>query len=447
MRIAVIGSGIAGMASAWLLSQEHEVDVFEDDAQLGGHARTVDVEIEGVTYPVDIGFMVFNDRTYPNLVGLFSHLGIASRETEMSFSVHVDDTGMEWAGTDNVSSVFAQPANALNPAFLGMLKDIGRLDRDADRLLADPALDECTLGQLLDREKYGEGFRSWYLVPMASAIWSTPPGSMLEFPAKSFIRFCHNHGLLQVSGRPRWRTVLGGAREYVKRLEPGISGRIFPGHTVRRVTREAEGVHVGLTGGWSDRYDAVVMAAHAPDTLQLLTDPSPEERDILSTFRYEHNSAVLHTDERFLPKARRARASWNYWSASGSLHEERISVTYDVSRLQGHASPVPICVTLNAAFDPDPQKVIGTYAFAHPTFTRESLAAQERLPRIQGTNRTYFAGAWTRYGFHEDGLLSAVNVAESLGVEVPWRTHTDERTAPEPAAAVAPRAENGPIDG
>ncbi len=447
MRIAVIGSGIAGMGSAWLLSHEHEVDVFEEDAQLGGHARTVDVKIEGVTYPVDIGFMVFNDRTYPNLLGLFSLLGVESRETEMSFSVHVDDTGLEWAGTNDVSSVFAQPANALKPKFLAMIRDIARLDHDAERLLADPSLDTMTLGDLLEREGYGEGFRSWYLVPMASAIWSTPPGGMLEFPAKSFIRFGHNHGLLQITGRPSWRTVIGGACAYVRKMEPGVNGRLLTGHAVRRVTREADGVRVALTGGWSDTYDAVVMATHAPDTLQLLTDPTPQERAILSAFRYERNPTVLHTDERFLPRTPRARASWNYWSATGKLDEDRISVTYDVSRLQGHASSVPICVTLNPAFEPDPAKVIGTYEFSHPTFTRESLAAQEALPQVQGVNRTYFAGAWTRYGFHEDGLLSAVRVAEALGVKVPWRTHTDERTAPEPAAAVAPGAENGPTDG
>jgi predicted NAD/FAD-binding protein len=421
MRIAVIGSGIGGMGAAWLLSKEHDVDVFEADDRCGGHACTYDATVGESTYPVDVGFMVFNDRTYPNLVGLFGELGIESRETEMSFSIHVDDTGMEWAGTDDVRSVFAQPANALNPKFLGMLKDIGRIGHDAQRLLADESLAGCTLGQLLEREGYGEGFREWYLVPMASAIWSAPPGSMLEFPAHTFLRFSHNHGLLYVTGRPKWRTVLGGSREYVRRIEAKVAA-VFTGHVVRRVTREDGRVRVGLTGGWSDLYDAVVIAVHAPDALQLLTDPTPAERELLSAFRYEKNPAVLHTDMRFLPKTPKARAAWNYWSATGDLSEQRVSVTYDLSRLQGHDSPTPILITLNPTFEPDPATVIEHFEFEHPAFTRESVEAQARLSEIQGVRGTYFAGAWQRYGFHEDGMLSAVRVARMLGVEPGWDT-------------------------
>jgi len=421
MRIAVVGSGIGGMGASWLLSRKHEVDVFEADGRCGGHACTYDATLGDHTYPVDVGFMVFNDHTYPNLIGLFGELGIESRETEMSFSIHVEDTGMEWAGTDDVRSVFAQPANALDPKFLGMIKDIVRIGHDAQRLLADESLIGCTLGQLLEREGYGEGFREWYLVPMASAIWSAPPGSMLEFPAHTFLRFSHNHGLLYITGRPKWRTVLGGSRTYVERIEAVVSN-VYRSHVVRRITREDGRVRVGLTGGWSDVYDAVVIATHAPDALQLLTDPTPAEREILSAFRYEYNPAVLHTDMRFLPKAPRARASWNYWAATGGLHEERVSVTYDLSRLQGHDSPTPILITLNPTFDPDPDSVLARFDFEHPAFTRESVEAQARLGEIQGGGSTYFTGAWQRYGFHEDGMLSAVKVARMLGVEAPWDT-------------------------
>lgn len=426
MRIAVVGSGISGMGAAWLLSREHDVDVFEAENRLGGHACTVDVDLDGRTWPVDIGFMVFNARTYPNLCGMFEHLGVAWRETDMAFGVHVEDTGLEWAGTDDISSVFAQPSNVLKPKFLKMIADITRLSRDAERLVEDPATRDLTLGELLDREGYGEGFRQWFLVPMASAIWSTPPGTMLDFPASSFLRFSFNHGLLQIGRQPKWRTVLGGSREYVKRLESEVSGSCLPGHAVRRVTREDGRVRIGLTGGWSDLYDAAVIAVHAPLGLQLLTDPTPAERDILSAFRYEFNPALLHTDMRFLPKAPKARASWNYWSASGDLSEQRISVTYDLSRLQGHDTSTPILFTLNPTFEPDHDKVIGEYYFEHPTFTPLGLAGQERIAEIQGVNGTYYTGAWQRYGFHEDGLWSAVRVARMLGVEPPWDAPEDD---------------------
>lgn len=425
MRIAVVGSGISGMGVAWLLSREHRVDVFEAEERLGGHACTVDVELDGRTYPADVGFMVFNDRTYPNLCGLFGHVGVEWRDSDMSFSAHIDDTGLEWAGTDDISTVFAQPSNALKPKFLGMLKDIARLNSDADRLLADPAVRDLTLGELLDREGYGEGFRKWFLVPMASAIWSTPPGRMLEFPARTYVRFAHNHGLLQLGAQPKWRTVLGGSRCYVDVLAAGVSGDVLPGHAVRRVTRQDGGVRVGLTGGWSGLYDAVVISAHAPAALQLVADPTPLERELLSAFRYESNPSVLHTDQRFLPKTPRARASWNYWSATGDLSEERVSVTYDLSRLQGHDTPEPLLFTLNPAFEPDEDKVLGRYRFEHPAFTREAADAQARIREIQGVRGTYFAGAWQRYGFHEDGLWSAVRVARMLGAEPPWEAPED----------------------
>jgi uncharacterized protein len=429
MRIAVVGGGISGLGAAWLLSSAHSVDLFEEDSRIGGHACTVDVDIDDTPCPVDIGFMVYNDHTYPNLCALFDILGVEWRETDMSFSVHVDDAGLEWAATGSIGGIFAQPGNVLRPKFLGMMRDITRLSSDAERLVADPTIRDLTLGELLDREGYGEGLREWFLVPMASAIWSTPPGLMLEFPASSFLRFSYNHGLLQRGKDKRWRTVVGGCRTYVERVLEGISGNVYPAHAVRRITRDPGGVRVGLSGGWSDVYDRVVIAAHAPRALQLLTDASAEERELLSAFRYEANPAVLHTDQRFLPTIPRARASWNYWSATGALSEQRISVTYDLSRLQGHRTSSPILFTLNPAFEIDPAKIIDTYEFEHPTFTKAALDAQERLGTIQGVRDTYFAGAWTRYGFHEDGLWSAVQVAHALGVNAPWE---DEQT---PSAA------------
>lgn len=420
MRIAVIGSGVSGLGAAWLLSKRHSVDLYEADDRLGGHACTHDVEIDGVRYPADVGFMVFNDRTYPNLIGFFDELGVSWRESDMSFSVRVDSRGLEWAGSDNIATVFAQPRNALDPRFLRMVYDILRMSRDARRLLDDPGVDALTLEGLLDREGFGESFRRWYLIPVGAAIWSTPSGSMLAFPAKSFLRFCDNHGLLHLTRRHVWRTVVGGSREYVSRAAADISGAVHLGSRVGLVRRRPDGIELGLSDGSRPFYDQVVIATHASDSLRLLADPDDGERSVLSSFRYQPNPAVLHSDPALLPHLPAARASWNYRCASDDYSASAVAVTYDLTRLQGHAAPAPILLTLDPIEQPQQDVVSARFEFEHPVFTREAVAAQGRLASIQGSRRTWYAGAWQQYGFHEDGLLSAVNVAERLGVVAPW---------------------------
>ncbi len=302
MRIAIVGSGISGVSAAWLLSKDHTVDLYEANDYLGGHTCTVDLTVDGVTFPVDTGFQVFNARTYPNLIRFFRHLEIDWTESDMSFSVQVPAHGIEWAGS-SIDSVFAQRRNIVNPAFLKMLADVVRFSHDADRLLADPTLDELTLGELLAREGYSAAFTDWYLIPMGSAIWSTPPGEMHAYPAGTFLRFCNNHGLLHITGKPKWRSVIGGARTYIERAAQTLSGEVYAGEPVDTVTRTADGVRVA-TSRRTESYDAVVIAAHPPQTLRMLENPTPEEHAILGAFSFWDNEVVLHTDRTFMPDSR-----------------------------------------------------------------------------------------------------------------------------------------------
>lgn len=419
VRIAVVGSGISGLATAWLLSRRHEVDVLEANDYLGGHAHTVDIDVRGSSLAVDTGFMVCNRRTYPNLMRLFEHLGIDLLPSDMSFSVHCDEPELEWCGR-NLNTVFAQRGNVWRGRFWHMLYDILRLDRSATRLVADGGTADLTLGQLLQRERFGEPFREWYLVPMGAAIWSTQPPRMLDFPASTFLRFCHNHGLLRVSGKPKWLSVAGGARRYVTRLVEGISGQVLAGQPVVGIARTGDGIDLWTKVGerpW--RYDGAVLACHADDALHLLRDPGKAERTILGAFPYSHNDTVLHTDESFLPVRRRAHAAWNYWSES-SRAGTKLSVTYYLNRLQSLSCDSPVLVTLNPCRQPDPDRVLARFDYAHPTFVRRSIEAQKEIDRIQGVGSTWYAGAWQRYGFHEDGLLSALRVAKAFGINPPW---------------------------
>lgn len=423
MRIGVVGAGISGLGAAWLLSPVHEVDLLEAEDRLGGHAHTHEIPLAGQAVSADTGFMVYNERTYPNLIRFFERLGVTHAESDMSFSVQCPDEGIEWAGT-NLDSIFAQRTNLMSPAFLRMLFDIVRFSGMAERLLADESVDALTLGELLRREGLGKGFTSWYLIPMGSAIWSTPPGRMLGFPAKTFLRFCDNHGLLHITGKPRWRSLVGGSRTYVESAARAISGTIRVSAPVESVERRPDSVIVSWPDG-EESYDAVVIASHADQALGMLADPTDAEREVLGALDSSPNDVVLHTDTSFLPKRERAHSSWNYYSETADMSAGALSLTYYLNRLQPLGVDTPLLVTLNPVQEPDPASVIGRMSYTHPLFSTEAVSAQDRLGDIQGRQRTWFAGAWQRYGFHEDGLLSAVRVAEAMGAELPWGHELD----------------------
>lgn len=418
MKIAVVGSGIAGLSCAHRLAQDgHEVALFESNNYFGGHTHTVDVTLDGTTCGVDTGFLVFNHRTYPHLVRLFDELKVATTDTEMSFSVKtpVGSCGrsLEWSGS-NLDTVFTQRGNLLRPGFLRMLRDILRFNRQTTLLARTGQLDASplSLGEFLDRHRYGAQFRDWYLLPMAGCIWSCPPRQMLEFPVSTFVRFCDNHGLLQVSDRPQWRTVIGGARHYVDKLLAGIPRKHLntpvasiargPGGDVRIATRH--GV---------ETFDHVVLASHSDQSLRLLQDASAAERELLGAVQYQANRAVLHTDISCLPDRHKAWAAWNYQS-TGAGDETRVCVHYLLNYLQPLPFTTPVIVSLNPIDEPHPSTVLDSFDYAHPVFDAAAIAAQRRLPEIQGRRNTWFAGAWTGYGFHEDGLKSGLAVAQAI---------------------------------
>lgn len=416
-RIAVIGSGIAGLSAAWLLSRRHAVTLFEANDYLGGHTHTVDVSLDGITAPVDTGFLVFNDRTYPNLIALFDHLGVQSCASDMSFSVRLEDAGIEWAGA-SLDTVFAQRRNLLRPAFWGMLADILRFNREATALARSGGGAAGSLGEFLDAGRYGHAFRDWYLLPMAGAIWSCPTAAMLRYPAQTFFRFCDNHGLLQVSDRPQWRTVVGGARSYVGKLAADIAD-LRLATPVAAVHRREQGV-VLQAGGAEARFDAVVLACHSDQALRLLADADTEERAVLGAVGWQDNEVVLHTDESFLPRSRSAWSAWNYHAGGEADAGRPVGVSYLINRLQPLPFRRPVIVTLNPARAPRAESVIDRYVYAHPVFDAGSDAAQARLPRLQGRRNTWYCGAWTGYGFHEDGLKAGMAVAGGFGVIAPW---------------------------
>jgi predicted NAD/FAD-binding protein len=416
-KIAIIGAGISGLACAWLLARRHEVVLFEAAGYAGGHTNTVDATVDGVTHPVDTGFLVYNDRTYPNLVKLFAALGVESANSDMSLSVRIGDGELEWSGS-NLATVFAQPSNLVRPRFLRMLADLLRFNREAAALAASPTPATGTLGEFLDARGYGREVRELYLIPMAACIWSTPATQINRFPLSTFLHFCSNHGLLAVSNRPQWRTVKGGAREYVRKLVAALPD-VRLATPVRQVRRFADRVELATDRG-TGRFDQVVLATHADQSLSLLEHPSVEERAVLKAIPYQANRAVLHTDERALPRRRRAWASWNFHAPRPELSGEPVSLTYLINRLQPLPFTSPVMVTMNPVEPPREDKVIATFDYHHPVFLESSEEAKRLVVSLQGRDRTWFCGAWTRYGFHEDGLLSAVNVARQMGVPIPW---------------------------
>jgi uncharacterized protein len=420
-RIAVIGAGIAGLASAYLLAREHDVTLFESADYPGGHTHTVDIDVNGVQHPVDTGFLVFNDRTYPNLVALFDELGVAAHRSDMTFSVSLDGGRLEWAGT-NLNTVFAQRRNLFSPTFIGMLRDILRFNASASNNLDRASANRCTVGELLLEGGYGTPFQRHYLLPMAAAIWSSAASDVLRFPAATFLRFCLNHALLQVNNRPAWKTVAGGGREYVRRIVAHLTD-LRVKTPVRGVRRDAHGVTVMTDDAGPERFDAVVLATHAPTSLRLLDDARDDERAVLRAVRYQDNVAVLHTDAALLPRRRAVWSAWNYLGARSWRAQEAmqpVCVSYLINQLQPLPFDTPVVVTLNPVDEPAPGHELGRYRYEHPLLDLAAIDAQQRLPAIQGRNRTWFAGAWTGYGFHEDGLKSALRVARDFRIEPDW---------------------------
>ena len=412
MKIGIIGSGISGLSCAYYLHRDHEVHVFERAERIGGHTATVDVAMGGRRFAIDTGFIVFNDWTYPNFIALMDELGVSSKPTEMSFSLSDRDSGLEYAGS-NFNTLFAQRSNLLSPRFLGMLRDIVRFNKEAIADLEAGTLSpDMSLGEYLQKGGYGRAFIDYYLVPMGAAIWSADVPVMLDFPLQFFVRFFRNHGLLSVRNRPQWRVIEGGSREYLKPLSDPFSRNIHTGANIEGVRRLEKGAEIRLVGGQVETFDAVVFACHSDQALAMLDDASAVERDILGAIPYQNNEVTLHTDTRLLPRLERAWSSWNYQRRPDT---QRPTLTYNMNILQGLSAPETFCVTLNDREAINPHKILGQFDYAHPVFTLPGMAAQERWGEINGGS-TWFCGAYWRNGFHEDGVHSALRVANGIGV-------------------------------
>jgi len=410
MKIAVIGGGISGLTAAYRLAEEHEVTLFEAEQRLGGHTHTVALRHHGRDLALDTGFLVYNERTYPEFTRLLEEWGVESQASEMSFSVHCESTGLEYCGS-SLSGLFAQRINLLRPDFYRMLADIVRFNRRGSALLAE--VDEgLSLGELLDRERYGRGFVEHYLLPMGAAIWSAPPDRMCDFPALAFLRFFANHGLLSLGDRPQWRTIRGGSSRYIEAILRKRPIHVEQAAPIKRIERFAEHVIVELKDQRCERFDQVVVATHADQALRLLADPSPAEREVLGAFKFQRNSAVLHTDVGRLPRRRRAWASWNYRVPAKPQHS--VSVTYLLNRLQHIDGETQYCVSLNDSRPFADADVLRRMNFEHPLFTTAAMAAQRRHGEISGRRRTHYCGAYWGYGFHEDGVKSALVVLAHL---------------------------------
>jgi len=412
--VAVIGAGISGLAAAHFLSRRHRVHLFEKESRLGGHTNTVTVDGANGALALDTGFLVHNDRTYPNLVRLFGELGVATRDSDMSFAVSCRRTGLEYSSR-GANGFFAQRRNLMRPSHLSLLREIGRFNREAPALLDASDAEPQTLGDFLESRRFGEGFTHRYLFPMASAIWSASLDAIRSFPASTLIRFFDNHGLLSLTAQPTWKVVTGGSHTYIPKLIAQLSGGVHRGASIQSVRRSEHGVTLTFRDRPSLRFDDVVFACHGDQVLPLLADPTDRERDVFQRFTTTANAAWLHTDDSVLPVQARARASWNYRLAADA--EAPPMVTYDLNRLQGLTTTSQYCVTLNPNGAIDERRVLRKFIYRHPLYTSAAIRAQREWGEVSGVNRTHYCGAYWRYGFHEDGLNSALRVARTLGVE------------------------------
>jgi len=418
MKIAIIGTGIAGNLAAYRLSRGHDITVFEADHRIGGHTNTVDVVAAGQRWAVDTGFIVFNDVTYPNFIALLDELGVDSQPSDMSFSVRNERNGLEYNGA-SLNALFAQRSNLFKPSFYRMLKDILRFNREAPALLEETGR-HLSLGEYLEANAYSPEFIDHYIVPMGAAIWSATPGGMRAVPARFFVRFFHNHGLLSVNQRPQWRVIKGGSRSYVEKLVAGHRDCIRLNQPVESIRRHPEYVEIKAKGAGIERFDRVFLACHSDQALKLLADPTPQEREVLGAIGYQRNEAVLHTDQSLMPKRRLAWAAWNYHIPRGPADPQgKAALTYNMNILQSLKAPVQFCVTLNHTSAIDPDKIIQTFNYTHPVFTEKAVAAQKRQREINGAHRTYYCGAYWRYGFHEDGVVSAIDALEHFREDLP----------------------------
>jgi hypothetical protein len=436
MKIAVIGAGVSGLGAAWLLSRRHDVVVYERENRFGGHSCTVDAPTSQGRTPVDVGFIVFNERNYPNLVALFDHLGVPTEASDMSFAVSLDEGRFEYGSS--FTGYFAQRRNLARPSFLRMTHDILRFNRLAPKLLERSEDLNFTIGDFVAHAGFGAAFRDRYLVPMAACIWSTPLGRMLDYPAQTFVRFFNNHGLLTVGPQLQWRTVSGGSRSYVERIVTPLRARARLATPASAVRRTPEGTEVRDAGGHWDRFDKVVLACHADQALRLLSDADEQERDLLGRFAYSSNEVWLHGDASLMPKRRNAWASWNYVTDSGN-RDGNVSVTYWMNRLQNLPDSTPLFVSVNPGRAPSPATAHSRFTFEHPMYDAAAIRAQRDLHRIQGVRGTYFCGSYCGYGFHEDALSAGLDVAEQLGVHRPWRRPEEHRRIGDPPRVVGDR--------
>ena len=416
--IAIIGTGISGMATAYLLHRAgHSITVYEKSTRIGGHTRTLNIDYEGKKMAVDTGFIVFNYANYPNLSGLFKHLGVVVQKSDMTLAITLDKGRFEW-GARNLNALFGQRRNLINPKFYGMIRDVLRFNREA--MASVERMPAMTLGELMQSLGLGDDFIRYYLLPMGGAIWSCPPSTMRAFPAQQFVQFFKNHGLLSLTGQHQWYTVSGGSQKYLEKLIAPFRGCISTDCGVTRVERTGNGVTVTDTRGNTDNYDGAVFACHADQALAILADADEDEYQLLNAFKYQKNKAYLHKDSLFMPRRKVCWSSWVYHADTQHVDETHIGVTYWMNKLQSLDHTRPLFVTLNPTHKIAPEHIFDSHEFEHPIFDQAATEAQRKLPSIQGRKGVWFCGAYTRHGFHEDGLLSAVQVAQAMGAAIPW---------------------------
>lgn len=423
-RIAIIGSGIAGLGCAYFLQRRFDITLFEKNDYAGGHTNTIEVDESGQKVPIDTGFMVFNTTTYPNLTRLFNELNVVIKPTDMSFSVQHIPENLEWCGS-GFNHLFAQRENLFKPRFWKMLLNLDRFNKDAQSAMTDVRYADCTIGEYVELRGYGQDFLKFYLIPMASAVWSTPPGPILEFPAQALLRFFHNHGFNNgLDGHLKWLTVAGGAKEYVKKLTAPFAAKIIVGKPVSRIIRQSNGVRLVLADGSQHDYDAAILAAHADQSLAMIEDPQPLEKQLLSTFKYQDNRATLHTDSTLMPRRKLCWASWNYRYDTGPVAEPVPSTHYWMNNLQQVSQHKDYFVSINAEDKVKPEKIIRSMDYEHPIFSLPAIKAQPRLPELnkqENNQRLYFCGSYFRNGFHEDAFSSALDLARIITQEAIWQ--------------------------